>query len=102
MQRRKGVRKTAVQSSKLSRNNPLVFIPVSYTLAQEENEMCEEIVYRVALTMIPAIGPVQAKILVDPFHEAASIFTANLTQLRKVNGLGEIRAKAITSYRDFT
>ncbi len=64
--------------------------------------MSEELVYRVALTMINGIGPVQAKTLAETFGNARDIFNASLSQLRRVDGLGEIRAKYIHSYRDFS
>jgi DNA processing protein len=64
--------------------------------------MSEQLICGVALTMIPGIGPVQSRLLLESFGDAASIFSAGMSRLRMVDGLGEFRAKAILSCKDFT
>lgn len=64
--------------------------------------MQQELLYRIALTTIPNIGAVQAKILVDHFGDAESIFKAKENQLEKLEGIGPIKAKSIKSFEDFS
>jgi len=64
--------------------------------------MTNDLLYKVALTLIPGIGPVQAKILVEYFGDASSVLFAKESQLKKIEGIGEIRAKAIKSFIDFS
>jgi len=61
-----------------------------------------ELVYRLALTMVPLIGDAHAKILVERFGDAQAIFKAKLGDLALVEGIGELRASAIRSFRNFT
>lgn len=62
--------------------------------------MTTELLYQIALTLIPGIGPVQAKILIENLGAAASIFTAKESKLKTIEGIGEIRARAIKSFTD--
>jgi DNA processing protein len=63
--------------------------------------MQKELLYRIALTTVPNIGSVQAKILVDHFTEAENIFKAKESYLDKIEGIGPIRAKNIKEFSDF-
>ncbi len=63
--------------------------------------MNNDLFYQVALTLIPTIGPVQARILLDHFGEASKIFNARLSQLRTIDGIGEIRGRQITNFSAF-
>src|SRR4051812_13376856 len=63
--------------------------------------MHSELFYQLALTLVPNIGDVQAKILVQHFGDASSIFNAKTTQLEKLEGIGEVRAKSIRHFKDF-
>jgi len=63
--------------------------------------MHSELFYQLALTLVPNIGDVQSKILVQHFGDAASIFKAKTGTLEKLEGIGEIRAKAIKHFNDF-
>lgn len=56
--------------------------------------------FQIALTLVPHIGPVQAKILLQQF-EVAEIFRAKASTLEKLDGIGTIRAAAIKSFREF-
>ncbi|HTL07578.1 MAG TPA: DNA-processing protein DprA [Chitinophagaceae bacterium] len=64
--------------------------------------MNSNLLHQVALTMVPNIGPVQARILVEQFGDATAVFTAKTTALENLEGIGSIRAKNIKSFRDFT
>jgi DNA processing protein len=63
--------------------------------------MHSELFYQLALTLVPNIGDIQAKILVQHFGEAGAIFKAKKPQLEKIEGIGEIRAAAIKHFNDF-
>jgi DNA processing protein len=60
-----------------------------------------DLLYQLALTEVPFIGCVQAKILVQHFGEAAAIFRAPQHMLEKIAGIGTVRAKSIRSFTDF-
>ncbi|MDP4264327.1 MAG: DNA-processing protein DprA [Bacteroidota bacterium] len=62
--------------------------------------MNKELLYRIALTLIPHIGPVQAKILLQQF-EPEEIFRAKKSSLEKIEGIGSIRANSIHHFDDF-
>jgi DNA processing protein len=64
--------------------------------------MSPDVLYQVALTLVPNIGAVQAKILVDHFGEAENIFKAKKKDLDLLEGIGEVRANAIKRFNDFT
>ena len=63
--------------------------------------MYPELLYQVALTLIPNIGTVQAKILLQQF-DVADIFKAKKSLLEKIEGIGMIRAGSIKSFTDFS
>ena len=63
--------------------------------------MHSELLYQLALTLVPNIGDVHAKTLVQHFGNATAIFKAKQSLLEKVEGIGEIRAKAIKHFDDF-
>lgn len=62
--------------------------------------MHPDLIYQLALTMVPNIGPVQAKILLQHFN-AADIFKAKKRELEKIEGIGTIRAEAIKTFNNF-
>jgi DNA processing protein len=62
--------------------------------------MHNELLYQIALTLIPNIGPVQAKILLQHCN-AEEIFHAKKSFLEKIEGIGPVRAASITAYKDF-
>ncbi|MBS1948484.1 MAG: DNA-protecting protein DprA [Bacteroidetes bacterium] len=64
--------------------------------------MPDELTCRLALADIPHIGIVQARSLIMHFGTASSIFKAKKTQLEKIDGIGEIRAASITSFKNFS
>lgn len=64
--------------------------------------MNAELLYQLALPLVPQVGDVQAKILLQYFGQASAIFKAKKTELEKIDGIGAIRAKAIKSFNDFS
>lgn len=63
--------------------------------------MSNDILYQIALTQVPNIGAVQAKQLIEHFGDAATIFKASKKEISSIEGIGEIKAKAIKSFDDF-
>src|SRR5688500_13633938 len=63
--------------------------------------MNNELLYQLALTLVPNIGDVQAKILVQHFGNASTIFTAKKQDLERLDGIGTVRAKSIKEFDDF-
>jgi DNA processing protein len=64
--------------------------------------MNPQLLFQLALTEIPNIGWVQAKILAQHFGEAEKIFKAKQSLLEKIEGIGLIRANSIKSFSDFS
>lgn len=58
--------------------------------------MSEDKRYQVALSLIPGIGPVLAKQLINHFETPQNIFKATKGRLTKVNGLGKKLAELIS------
>lgn len=57
--------------------------------------------HRIALTMVPTIGPVLQKKLLDHYSNAADIFKASITALCQIEGIGEWTASKIIGWNDF-
>ena len=64
--------------------------------------MTNDLLYQLALTEVPNIGSVHAKILSTEFGEAEKIFKAKQSSLEKIEGMGVVRAKAIKEFKDFS
>jgi len=64
--------------------------------------LSSELLYQLALTEVPNIGCVHAKILVTEFGEAEKIFKAKQSTLEKIEGIGVVRAKSLKSFTDFS
>ncbi len=62
--------------------------------------MSKDLLYQIALTLIPNIGPVQAKILLQQY-EPEEIFRAKRSSLESMEGIGTIRANNIKDFSDF-
>lgn len=58
--------------------------------------------YQIALTMVPNIGAVQAKILAEHFESAAAIFQASQKELSSIENIGTVRAGNIKRFTDFS
>lgn len=61
-----------------------------------------ELLYQLALTQVPNIGDIQARLLVQHFGSASAIFKAKKPKLEAIEGMGTIRAAAIHAFRDFS
>ncbi|MEJ7682267.1 MAG: DNA-processing protein DprA [Segetibacter sp.] len=64
--------------------------------------MTNDLLYQIALTLVPNIGPVQAKILTEHFANAEEIFKASKKELGHIEGIGEVRAKCIKMFGNFS
>jgi DNA processing protein len=58
--------------------------------------------YQVALTRVPSIGYVHAKILLEQFGSAKAIFEASLRSLQSIEGIGQQRARHIRNFSGFS
>lgn len=63
--------------------------------------MVNDLLYQIALTDVPNIGPVQSKVLIEIFGSAEAIFKAKKSELETIEGIGAIKAKAIKNYENF-
>ncbi|MER3463411.1 MAG: DNA-protecting protein DprA [Chitinophagaceae bacterium] len=63
--------------------------------------MQNELLYQLALTLVPNVGDVQAKLLLQHFGDATAIFKAKQSDLEKIEGIGTVRAKSIKTFEDF-
>ncbi|MEO6288333.1 MAG: DNA-processing protein DprA [Ginsengibacter sp.] len=63
--------------------------------------MSKELLYQVALTLVPNIGDVHAKALVNYFGNAEAIFTAHKKELEALDGMGSVRVSSIKNFHDF-
>jgi len=63
--------------------------------------MQKELLYQIALTLVPNIGDVNAKALVNHFGSAEAIFHAPKKILEQIEGIGTIRANSIKDFKDF-
>lgn len=60
-----------------------------------------ELISRLAIPLVPNIGPVQARLLIDHFGSASAIFSARINELMAIEGIGKVRARSIKSFKDF-
>ncbi|HJU46478.1 MAG TPA: DNA-processing protein DprA [Chitinophagaceae bacterium] len=58
--------------------------------------------YQIALTLVPQIGCVQARILIEKYGDAKTVFHTGKAALEKTEGIGAIRAGSIRSFSDFS
>ncbi len=63
--------------------------------------MTNDLLYQIALTLIPNIGDVHAKALVNRYGDAQSVFKAKKKDLENLDGIGSIRAGSIKSFENF-
>ena len=64
--------------------------------------MQEELLYQVALTMIPELGAVKAKILTEHFGNASAIFQAKKKEISGLEGIGELNARRLKEWNNFS
>src|SRR6476620_71675 len=63
--------------------------------------MQDDLLYQLALTMVPNIGDVHAKLLAGLYSNARDIFHAPKKQLEKIEGIGTVRMRSIKSFSNF-
>lgn len=63
--------------------------------------MNKDVLYQIALTLVPNLGVVYARLLLEHFGNAENIFNAKLKDLSRIEGIGVVRAKAIKDFSDF-
>jgi DNA processing protein len=62
--------------------------------------MNNSLLYQIALTLVPRIGPVQARLLVDHVGDAEQIFKEKKQVLEKIEGIGQAKAFSIKAFKD--
>lgn len=63
--------------------------------------MGENLVLKIALTQVPFVGAVTAKLLISYCGSAEAVFQAPKRQLLKIPGIGEQTARAVMQFRNF-
>lgn len=63
--------------------------------------MQSDLLYQIALTLVPNIGDVRAKALLEVFGDASSVFKAPKKQLENIEGIGTIAANSVKHFNDF-
>ena len=63
--------------------------------------MPTSLLHQIALTLVPNIGDVRAKALVEHFGSAEAIFNAPKKHLENIEGIGSIAANSIKQFNDF-
>jgi DNA processing protein len=63
--------------------------------------MTDDLLYQIALTLIPKVGCVHAKALLEIFGNAENIFKAKKKDLSAIENIGLIKATSIKSFDDF-
>lgn len=63
--------------------------------------MQDELYYQVALTLVPELGAIRSRQLVDHFGTAAAIFKAKKKEIAAVEGIGEACARSIREWDAF-
>lgn len=64
--------------------------------------MQNDLLYQIALTLIPNIGDVHSKAMVNHFGSAEAIFHAPKKELDALEGIGSVRANSIKNFKDFS
>lgn len=64
------------------------------------NHMKDNLLYQIALTLVPNIGYVHARLLLQQLSPK-EVFFAKPSTLQKIEGLGEVRVRSIKKFRDF-
>lgn len=64
--------------------------------------MHNDLLYQIALTLVPNIGDVHAKALMNVYGDAQSIFKAKKKELENMEGIGTVRARSIKEFTGFS
>jgi len=78
-----------------------IFMGLTNTFMFAQSLPDDELLYFIALTMVPSVGDVHARELLMRFQSAKTIFHTRLHHLEKTPGIGKLRARRIKSFRDF-
>lgn len=62
----------------------------------------DDLLYQIALTLVPNIGDVHAKTLINNYGNARAVFNAKKKELEKIEGIGTVRARSIKDFTDFS
>lgn len=62
----------------------------------------QEQIHQLSLTLIPDLGSILTKLLVEHFGSATAVFNAKLKELAAVDGIGEHRARQIKHFKNHT
>lgn len=63
--------------------------------------MANDLFYNIALTLVPHIGDVHAKSLIQHYGDAQSVFKAKQKDLENLEGIGTVRANSIKYFKGF-
>ncbi|HWB25475.1 MAG TPA: DNA-processing protein DprA [Chitinophagaceae bacterium] len=63
--------------------------------------MANNLLHQIALTLIPSIGPVHTKALIDHFGDAKTVFTAKRKELIAIEGITDVKINAIKDFDNF-
>lgn len=63
--------------------------------------MTQDLLYQIALTLVPNIGCIHAKALIENFGSAENIFNAGKKNISAIENIGTIKASAIKCFEDF-
>lgn len=63
--------------------------------------MKDELLYQIAVTMVPNIGNVFGKALVNHFGSASEVFKASKKELQQIEGMGKVKIDSLLQFRDF-
>src|SRR5918993_1607615 len=63
--------------------------------------MSNDLLYQIALTLVPNIGDVHAKLLINIYGDAESVFKAKRKDLEYIEGIGTVRANSIKAFQEF-
>lgn len=64
--------------------------------------MQKELLYQIALTLVPNIGDVRAKALINHFGNAEAVFNASKKDFQAIEGLGSKAVSSILNFKDFS
>jgi len=64
--------------------------------------MHNDLLYQIALTLVPNIGDVHARALINLYGDAQSVFKAKKKDLDNIEGIGTVRARSIKNFTDFS
>jgi DNA processing protein len=63
--------------------------------------MADELYYQIALTLVPDLGNIRARLLLDHFRTAQAVFKAKKKEIAAVEGIGEACARSVKEWNDF-